>query len=146
MAITHKLTNLDPNQISRASFDEDLNAQRMVLVGGSGITLNADVKFPEAKHQEPIIIKEIEYKEIEKPIILEKIIYKEVEKPIIIRDIEYKEIEKQIIVKEIEYKEIEKPLIIEKEIIKELPVWQKVCIFIQAFALLSLVLVNLLKK
>lgn len=149
---THKLTNADPDQITRYSFDEDHNAVRVIMVneepntfigGGSVTYTQSEPKIIEI--EKPIIIKQIEYKEVQVPYIVEKIEYKEIEKPVYIKEIEYKEVEKQVIIEKIIYKEIDKPIIIEKD--KFLSIPKEIKIFIVMHTLFSLgLLVKLFLK
>jgi hypothetical protein len=106
-------TSKDSNQIVRAEHDDQTDAKRVVIVGGDlpQFKVGIDTKdieksiktaitegFSSQKQQESkqIVVKEIEYREIEKPVIVEKIIYKEIEKPVIIEKVVFKEIEKLV--------------------------------------------------
>lgn len=160
-----QLTQLDTDQIHKATFEEAHDAQRVILIGGelkidpSTFTdavkegfKNLNIEFPKNPELEirekpvfipkierieiPVIVKEIEYREIEKHIIVEKIVT--IETPTIIKQIEYREIEKPIIVKEIQT----------VEIIKEryYPFIIKLTAVLQTVAVLGLLLINLLKK
>lgn len=141
--------HLDPSQVSNLTFDPDLEATRVILVGGDTIKV-------EAKTSEPIIVEKIEYKEIEKPIIVKETEIKYVDKPFIVKETEYKEIETPVVVKEteikyidkpfcvkeIEYREIEKPIIIKeveyREIVK-IPYWLTIVITCETLLLLGLI-------
>lgn len=163
-----KLSQLDTNQIIQRKFDEENDAERVVLVG-ENLTIDSDkivnaikegikdiriqapeINFPEQKNPEliekhifipkiemvevPVILKEIEYREIERPIYIEKIIT--IEKPIFITEI--KEIEKQIIVKEIEIREI--------KVERHYPFILKVTAVAQVVLMLGILLINLLRR
>lgn len=115
-----KLSQLDANQREQRMFDEKYDAQRVRLVASDLADINEglkeaiqnkidsiEIKFPQPMlDSKPIVVKEIEYKEIEKQVIVEKVVYKEIEKPYVIQVTEYKEIEKQVVVEKIVYKEI----------------------------------------
>lgn len=117
-----KYSLLDSGQMASYTFDEENDAQRVVVVGGSDIASSIkealkDIKVTvEAQTQpqvtninqglDPLVIKipyqtvvkEIEIKEIEKPIIIEKTKIVEIEKPVIVTKTEVITVEKQIIV------------------------------------------------
>lgn len=153
------LTSLDTDQINKRKFDEELDADRVILVGQDlmidsdkiaqavkdGLSsiefksvqesqpnvvnsapiqiIKENVFIPEVKIVEvPVIIKEIEYREIEKPIYIEKVVT--VEKPIVIKEVEIREIEKE----------------------RYYPFVMKASAAIQAVAVIILILINLLKK
>lgn len=165
----NNLTSLDTDQINKRRFDEELDADRVIIVGQefsidsdkiaqavkeglSNIqfndngqmekkiesmlksqskvvnstpiqTIKENVFIPEVKIIEvPVIIKEIEYREIEKPIIIEKVIT----------------VDRQVIVKEIEIKEIYKE--------RYYPFVMKASAVVQAVCVIGLLLINLLKK
>jgi hypothetical protein len=106
------MTNRDPNQVIQFEHDEKSNAKRVIVVG-QALSIDSDklaeavkdglsqIKLPEAQKnteektifvpitevktiEVPVIIKEIEYREIEKPIITEVI--KVIEVPVIIKE------------------------------------------------------------
>jgi hypothetical protein len=153
-------SQLDTDQIIKRKFDEAIDADRVILVGGEKLELSidsnkiaeavkealSDFKFmPETRAKvelpaqiQSILVPQIEYKTLEVPVIIKQIEYKEIEKIVYIPQIEYKTIEVPIIVKEIEF----------KEIIKEryYPLTIKVATIIQAFCMMTLLLLNLLKK
>lgn len=108
-----KLTNLDSKEIPRYTYDEDSNANRVTIVD-IGIA-NAikeqlkDLKLDISVPNEPLIIKEIEFRDV----------------PVIVKEIEYREIQVPVIVTEIKVVEIEKPVIQEKIVRVEIPVVTK---------------------
>lgn len=134
------LTNLDPNQISRYSFDENLRASRVVIVGDQGYTGTSNISGeryikPEPLYiEKPVIVTQIEYREVEIPKIVTQIEYKEIQVPVIVKEIEYKEIVKEIPVEKTVYKEIEKPVFIDKLVKDSFPSWLKICFAIQTLA------------
>ena len=147
MSNIRKLTSLDVDQCARYAFDEDNAAQRVILVGGENLTINAEVKdssqfktvevpvivketqfrdIPQIIIQKeierveiPTIVKETQYKDV--PVIVKEVEFRNI--PQIIKEVEFKEIQVPVVIKEIEYREIEKPIVIKeieyKEIIKE---------------------------
>ena len=153
-----KVTGLDPNQIIPRMFDEDNDAQRVTIVDGANITLNANMSSVENK-LDKLIELQIEPKDkkvissmriedrtvyVDKPFPVQEI--KVIEVPHIIKEIEYKTIEIPIVVKEFEI--IEKPVIVYKDVSesKSLPMFIKVCLIMQTLAFLGMLLVNIIKK
>ena len=115
------ISNLDVAQMQKYSFDEANDAQRVVLVGGEGMTFNfdkIDMKMPEVL-KETCIVKELEIKEIEKPIIVLQEVLKEVQVPVIVKEVQIVEIEK--IIEKIVYKEITIPVVTKEIQIVEVP-------------------------
>lgn len=120
-----QMTSLDTNQLPRYTYDEEYNAQRVIIVGGEDLSPFKESgvnSLPGQKNEArieyipvttvekieiPTIIKEIEVRTIEIPIIVVETKILEIEKRIIVT--EYKEIQVPVIVKE--YKEIEVPII-----------------------------------
>lgn len=104
----NKLTQLDPDQITRYSFDEDLCAIRMVQVNETGNS-GSVLKIPE-------IITKTEIKEIEKTVVVKE--YEKLEIPTIVKEsimIEVPKIVSEVVT-------IEKPIFIEKTIIEKIEV------------------------
>lgn len=110
------LSLLDKEQIAVRIFDDEQDAQRVILVGSDiAETIKEGLKdfkievvqqdkttFPEYKIQTieiPTIVKEIEIKEIEKQVIVTE--YKFIEKPIIVKEIQIIEVEKAVVNTEI---------------------------------------------
>ena len=122
------LTQRDSYQITQNEHDEKLNAKRVTLVGAdlSDFNKNLNGALTEALKNIKVdiqaksedkpqqIIKEIEFKEIEKPVIVKEIEYREIEKPVIVKEIEYREIPVPRLMESTLYKEIEKPIFVEK--------------------------------
>jgi hypothetical protein len=123
------LSQLDVDQMNKRTFQEDVDAQRVILVGGGDIQVNVDtskiekamqnaisnikldMKMPEMNNkieEKHIFIPQIQIKEIEKPIFIKEIEIREIQVPVIIKETQFKEIEKTIIVTE--YKTIEVPV------------------------------------
>jgi hypothetical protein len=108
----YKQSNADPHQIVQREFDEDNNAQRVVIVGG---------EIPAISSQN---VQEVRIERIEVPQI------------IVQKEVQIVEVEKQVIVKEIQIVEVprfvdkivevKRNIIVEKivEVIKEVPVIQ----------------------
>lgn len=167
----NNLSQLDPHQIVKATFQEENDATRVILVGGEKLELNIDSdKIAEAvkeglKHidfnegqkrqnfmqmkqqaqsskaqtqiiKENVFIPQIEIKEIEKIVYIPQIEYREIERPIIVEKIIT--IEKPIVIKEIEYKEV----LVEKYY----PLFMKICTIMQAIGIIGLLISNLIKK
>lgn len=152
-----KLTNLDPDQIVRYSFDEDLKASRVSIVGAdfkvnvdSTDITNAikdglkDVKFESSV---PVQTEEkvVEIHEIRVPEIIREVVIERIEVPVIVRQIET--IDKPIVIPQIKIVEIEKPVIIKETVVQqiELPKYINVMFIIQAIGMV-LVAFSLLKR
>lgn len=151
----HKpLSQLDPDQIVRYSYDDENRAQRVILVNedGSG-TMPLEVAQQVVQQapaqlvtvEVPIIVKETEIKIVEVPTIItqERVVKVETEKTII--QTELRVIEVPVIVKEIEFKEIEKTVFIEKSVIQTIPLWLKVCIVVHTFSFMG-ILIYLIRR
>lgn len=160
----NNLSQLDLHQIVKATFQEENDATRVILVGGEKLELNIDsdkiaeavkeglkyIQFEKEQQslvkldqpttfqtiKENVFIPQIEIKEIEKIIYIPQIEYREIEKPLIIEKIVT--IEKPIVIKEIEYKEI----LVEKYY----PSFMKICTIMQAIGIIGLLIINLIKK
>lgn len=158
MSTPAKLTNLDPEQIVRYSYDDQLNGSRVILVGSdlskfeqslsesvSKALQNAKFEFTAPQiNQNPVSNIQFEYKEIEKPIIVEKTVIQYVDKPVIIKEIEYREIEKQVIVDKIKIEYVEKPIFVNNSG-SELPKIVKVFMGIQTLVIVGLLLTLIIK-
>lgn len=165
----HKLTNLDPHQIIKYSFDESNNAQRVVIVGEGfnptyNVTANSSGEIPKVI-EVPHIIKEVQIKELQIPTIIKEIEIKEVQVPTIVKEVQIKEIqvpivtqkieiiEKPVIIKETEFKTIEIPIIVREVEIKEIekyvlkiPQWLKILLAIESLALIGFLIANIIKN
>jgi hypothetical protein len=111
-----KLTHLDSNQIVRYSFNEDLMANRVEIVGSDSITVNIDTKPLEEA------IKNGFLKQDDKPQHLAtmkpEIEYRELRVPEIIKEKELQIIQVPTVIHTKEFQIVEVPRIIEKEVIK----------------------------
>lgn len=137
----------DPNQILSAEHNEDLNAKRVVIVGGEMPEfkmpeINMDgLKWPEfLKVDVPVIVtqKEIQIVEVPVPVITKEVQIVETQVVVVDKEIQVLRVEVPIIIKEFEV--IEKPVIITEY--KDVPKWIKVLLVAQA--LISII--SLLKK
>lgn len=147
------LANLDEHQMYNRVFDDHKDALRVSIIDGLELKVEnlsiPEFKFPE---QAPIVIKEIEVKEIRVPEIIREIQIERVEIPVVTKEIQIVQIEKPIIVPEIRIIEIEKPVIVKETVIQiveqkvyEIPKIAKICMIVQALALIGLVVTNLIK-
>ena len=148
MAKNISYTSLDPGQLPTYTFDEENDAQRVILVGGEGLSIKAEIPQQEIKVIEvptQVIVKEIEIKEIEKPVIIKETQIVRIEVPVIVKEIEIKEIEKQVIVKEIEIKEILSGSNAIQMIESKLPKGLMGLMIVQTISILGLLIHNLIK-
>lgn len=144
--------NLDQNQMYNRVFDDKKDTLRVSVI--DGVQLKVDnITMPEFKlpEQNPIVIKEIQLQEIKVPEIIREVQIERIEIPVFHREVEIQYIDKPIIVPEVRIIEIEKPIII-KEIelriveqkIYEMPMVAKVCMIVQALALIGILLTKTL--
>lgn len=143
--------SLDKNQIYDAVFDGKIEALRVAVV--EGIELNVDqINLPELKQLEKqVIVKELEVKEIKVPEIIKEVSIERIEVPVIVKEIVIKEVEKPVVVPEVRIIEIEKPVVIkeiEVKIVEQkipvVPTIAKICMIIQALALVGILLTKAL--
>lgn len=155
----NKVSLLDRDQITSRLYDEENDAQRVILVGSdmSGLAdtikssleaslsnMKVDLATPAAPAQReiqiveiPVVVKEIEIREIEKPIVVEKPQVITVERPVITTKTEIVQVEKPVVVTEHKIIELEKH-IIDAGLLKALLV-------VQTVSLLAIALIVLLK-
>lgn len=155
------LTQLDPNQILQAIFQEDKDAQRVVLVGGEKLDITVDSnKIAEAIRDGLKNITVPSYNErlpsftnaipIEKNIFIPQIEIKTIEIPTIIKEIEYREIEKPIYIDR--FVTVDKPIIIKEtefryiEVEKKYPKILKITAVVQAIGVICILLMNFFKR
>ncbi len=134
------MTLRDPNQIVSEEHDELNNAKRVIIVGGEmpefkvGQVSTGGFTPPEViKIEVPVIVKELEIKEIEKqiPIISTELKIEKIEVPVLVKEIHVEKIEVPIIIKE--YEKITLPAEVKEIISKEvMPKWAMVLIIIQS--------------
>lgn len=137
------IANLDEYQMYNRVFDDRTDSFRVSMV--DGVTLNVDnINFPEQKQA---VIQQTEIKVVEVPVIIKEIEIKEVQTQVIVKEQEIITIEKPVYITEVKVIEIEKPVYITEhkivEIVREvstMPMIAKVCMVIQAAALIGLLL------
>jgi hypothetical protein len=140
MALNPNPSQQSLQQCAARMFDSSNDAQRVILVGGEGITLNADVKMPEVLTTQvvvkevqivevPTIVKEIEIQYIDRPVFIEKIEIREISVPVITHEIQVVTIEKPVVTTV--YKTIEVPVVVEKLAPAEFPIWAKAILAVQ---------------
>ena len=148
----HKLTDFDRDQISRYSYDEEHQAQRVVITGAT------DLKFEGIAQSKPEIIyvpqviveKSTETVQVPQIIIQKEIEIKEIVTEKVIIQTEYREIEKPVYIKEIQIVKCDVP-VIQKEIqvvqvYRSSDSYIKIAfIAIQACATIGLLILNYLK-
>lgn len=122
------LTQLDNSQISKRIFDEENDAQRVVIVSGQVPDVKVDIDASDITNA---ILKGLEgfkpnseeinrqagvkstIERIEVPVIIKEMTIERVEVPVIVKEIEYREI--KIPVEVVKIVEIEKPTIIKQQ-------------------------------
>lgn len=156
-----RLTQLDTDQINKRKFDEELDADRVILVG-QDLVIDSDkiaqavreglssIEFKSVQESQPQVVNQAPIQTIKENVFIPQI--QQIEVPVIIKEIEYREIEKPIYIEKVVT--VEKPVIIreveyrEKEVFKEryYPFVMKASAVIQAIAVIALIIINLLKK
>lgn len=150
-------SNMDVDQITKSTYEPEMNAQRVYLVNeypelqmsssfgykNNNESLASIATIQEIRIPEIIREKDIQVVYVDKVIIQEKLI--EVEKQILIPEIRIVEIEKPVYIEKI--KEIYIPQTGNMPLVenKEFPQWLKFCITAQSIALVGILLINLLK-
>lgn len=157
---------LDPQQMLHRTFDDTMDAQRVVLVGDGNIgemiaasvseaMRNATFDISPVVTQAPVdVVGHYELKEIrvpelirevqivQVPQIIKEIEYREIEKTVLVT--EYKTIEVPVVVKEIQI--IEKPVVVVERVQAEFPKFFKALIVIQTIASILFTAIILFKK
>lgn len=143
---TANLTQLDPHQIARYTYDEALNANRVYIVNGGPAFANYSPGL--TKVPEPIIVEREKLVQVEVPTIITQVQYREIEKPVYIDRVV--EVIKEVAVEKIVYKEIQVPVVTEKVVmVKESSVqgrdYIKILLSLQTVAMFALLVVKLFK-
>lgn len=145
-----KYANLDQYQMANRTFDDSKDAVRVTVVDGLNIKADSinipELKLPEQKVIEvPVIVKEFE--KVEVPVIVKEL--ERVEVPVVLK--EFVKVEVPVLVPEIKIIEVEKPVIIKETEIKvvelkisETPLLAKICMVVQALALIGILLTKAL--
>lgn len=121
-----KLSQLDNQQISKHMFDEENDAQRVIIVSGEVPDVKVSVdpqaitdaiqKGLEGFKVNSVNPPSLQIERIEVPVIIKETVIEKVEIPVIIKEIEYREIKVPFeIVKTIE---IEKPVFLKEQVIQ----------------------------
>ena len=134
-----KTTLKDPNQVITSEHDADLNAKRVVVVGGSLPEFNVSgnsgtiqtIEFPTIIVQKDIQVERIE---IPVPIVSTEIKVERIEVPVFIKELEIQRVEVPVLVTEVKEVIKEIPVIVKETEYKDLPVFLRVCIAAQALA------------
>lgn len=160
----NNLTLLDTDQIIKKKFDESMDAERVIIVGGEKLELSIDsdkianavkeglsgLKIGESSKPEQYNVRQQEIQYVEKQVFLPQIEIKTIEVPVIIKEIEYREIEKPIYIEKIVT--VEKPIVIKetefKEVIKErhYQLIIKITSIVQALCIVGILLLTLFKR
>lgn len=136
-----KITHRDSTQVNIYEHDQEKDAKRVIIVGGE--MPKFDIALPEQKIQTievPVIVKELQFKEVDRIIIQKELQIEKVEIPVIIQKTEVITIEKPVIVKEIEFKEVEKQVIVYRTEYKDLTKWVSALLAIQVLTSIILLL------
>jgi hypothetical protein len=145
----HELTQLDNAQLPRYMYDAENQAQRVVLVGGSDIQINAQVQQqPQIetrieKIEVPVIVKELSVQQVNVPVIIKEVQIERIEIPVIVKEVELRVVKTDVVVTKHEVIQIEKPIFIEKS--TQLPKWVFACMAIQALSSFGLLVSHILK-
>ena len=146
--------NLDSGQMYNAVFDGENESFRVSVIDGLELKVEnlsiPELKMPEIKEiKVPEIIRQVQIIEI--PTIIKETITQTIEVPVVVKEIEFQIVEKPIYITEVKLVEIEKPVIVKETEIKvieqkiyEMPVIAKVCMIVQAAALIGILLTKAL--
>jgi hypothetical protein len=151
MSKNSKLSALDVNQIVKAQFEEDMDAQRVYLVGGDlALAVKeavkegmSNLKIDIPRQEQPlvieteVIVKETQIVEVEKIVMVPQIV--EIEKTIFIKEPQIVEVEKPMIIIEPRFVEIERPVFIDR-IKVDIPQWLKFVVFCESIILIGVLL------
>ena len=143
-----ELTDIDPSQIARYKYSSKYNADRVVIVGGEGLNIQANIpdqKVQIVEIEKPFIVKEIEIREVEKLVIVEKEKIIEIEKPVVVKEIQLVEVIREIPVYQEKVITVSVPQIVEKEVFRDYPKLIQIVLIVQAVAILGLLILNLVK-
>ncbi len=152
----HQLTQLDNAQLPRYMYDDENQAQRVVVVGGADFKINAQVQQqPQIetrieKIEVPVIVKETVVQEVHVPHIIKEVQIERIEIPVIVKEVEVQVIKTEVVVTKPEIIQIDKPIIIERPVFIEkgnsqLPKWAYACIALQALSSFGLLVAHILK-
>ena len=152
--------NLDPPQMAAITFDKELGAQKVTIVGLDKVDLTADMKpvveeIRSLKEQLNKPQKETEYREVPVPVVQTQVV--EVEKTIVVTETKIEKIQVPHIVKETVYREIPVTVVqtrfekIEVPVIttvvkKELPLWAMIVLAVQSVSIISYVIAKLIRS
>jgi hypothetical protein len=154
----NNLSSQDPAQIARYTYQENMDAQRVFLVGSDlaesvkeavkeGLK---EIKFDFPKQEQPLVIEtEVIVKEpmvVQVERLIEVPIIKEIEKQIIVKETQIIEIEKPMIIIEPRIVEIERPIYIDRiKTEKIVPGWLNFLVICESIILFG-ILVSYLTK
>lgn len=137
----------DPNQIVQREFDEQLDAKRVVIVGGSLPQFNVELekfnKTEVVEIEKPVIIKEVQIQTIEKPIIVKELQIERVEIPVVVKEVQ--EVIKEIPIIQQQIQLVEVPVVIKQMEYKEMSKLAKACLVVHGLATIILLLKLILK-
>jgi len=142
----HALTQLDNTQLPRYMYDDEMQAQRVVVVGGD-FKVNAQVEqAPQIetrieKIEVPVIVKEVQ--EIKIPEIIKEVQIERIEIPVIVKEVELQVIKTEVVVTKPEIVQVEKPVFIDRY--HQLPKWAYACMALQAVSSFGLLIAHILK-
>ena len=144
----YKQSNSDPHQIVQREFDEELNAKRVVIVGGEMPTFNVQAGSSSSevrieRIEVPVIVKEVQIVEIEKIILQKELQIERVEIPIVIEKIV--EVIREVPVVRTEVQVIEKPIVVKETQVQELSNIVKVFLAVNSLATIILLIKLLIK-
>lgn len=157
-----KLSQLDTDQIVKATYQEDIDAQRVVLVGEK-LNLSIDsnkiadavkeglsnIKINSLQESISRVDQSAKIQTVEKNVFIPQVEIKSIEIPTIVKEIEYRTIEIPVITERLVT--IEKPIIVKETDIKEIsfsneaPAWLKFWMIMQSAAIVGYVICHILK-
>lgn len=144
---SRKYTDLDPSQVARMVYDTELQANRVVLVGGGDIKMDINpdnitkaiesglskVNMSQSTIEIPTIVKEVQTVNV--PFAVKETVIERIEVPVIVTEV--KIVEVPVIVEKMVNHVVEKPIVIEK-IEEKIPKYMHYILGIQTVIIIAL--------
>lgn len=143
------ISHADPSQIIQREFDEQLDAKRVVIVGGEMPVFNIqknlqqEVRIERIEVPQIIIQKEIQVVEVEKIVIQKEVQIEKIEVPFVVTEI--KEVIKEVPVIQHEIRMVEVPVVVKEIQVKDMSKLVKCAIAVHALTTTLLLLKLILK-
>lgn len=146
------ISHADPSQIIQREFDEQLDAKRVVIVGGEMPVFNVqpsinqmqqEVRIEKIEVPTIIVQKELQIVEVEKILIQKEVQIEKIEVPFVVTEI--KEVIKEVPVIQHEIRMVEVPVVVKEIQVKDMSKLVKCAIAVHALTTTLLLLKLILK-